>query len=134
MPSKRLHFDIITPEKTLFSDDIDSFEAPGVDGEFQILADHTPFLTGLKIGHVYYNTNGKRHLTAISGGFCEVRDNHAVILAQSAELQSEIDLDRALEARKRSENRLDQKDNENIDLDRAELSLLRSINRINAVK
>lgn len=125
-----LHFEIVAPEKILISEDVDTFEAPGVAGEFQILAGHTPFLTGLKIGHIIYTKNGKKECISISGGFCEVKQDKAVILAHTAEKASKIDKARVEEAKKRAEVRLETKDDPSIDEERARLALLRAINRL----
>ena len=96
MSEQTYHLEIITPEKVLVSGEIDSLEAPGVDGEFQILAGHTPFLTGLIIGPVIYSKSGKKKFVSISGGFCEVMRRRTVILAHTAELYHEIDKSRKL--------------------------------------
>ena len=125
-----LNFEIITPEKILISEDVDTFEAPGVEGEFQIMEGHTPFLTGLNTGHIIFAKNGKKTYISISGGFCEVKKDKAVILANTAEKASEIDKTRAEEAKKRAEVRLEAKDDPSIDEERARLALLRAINRL----
>ncbi len=130
MDEKKLHLEITTPEKVLISEDVNFFEAPGVDGEFQILPVHTPFLTGLKIGHVIFNKNGKTTHISISGGFCEFKQNRAVILAHTAEKSSDIDEARAQEAKNRAEKRLETKNDTSIDEERAKLALLRAINRL----
>ena len=130
MPESRLHLEIVTPDKILLSEDVDSFEATGTDGEFQILAGHTPFLTGLRIGHVFYTVSHQKKYISISGGFCEVKENRAVIIAHTAENASEIDKTRAEEAKKRAETRLDGKDIQNIDQERAKLAMLRALNRL----
>ena len=130
MDEKKLHLEITNPEKVLISEDVNFFEAPGVDGEFQILPDHTPFLTGLKIGHIIFNKNDHTTHISISGGFCEFKPNKAVILAHTAEKASEIDKTRAEEAKKRAETRLENKKDPSFDEERAKLALLRAINRL----
>ena len=134
MADTLLHLDIITPQRTVVSMDVDSVEAPGIGGEFQVLAGHTPFLTGLKTGHIYYSKSGERNLIVISGGFFEVRENRAVILAHTAETKKEIDLERAQAAKDRAEKRIAEKNNPDIDLERAEAALIRAINRISALE
>ncbi|MFC1541875.1 F0F1 ATP synthase subunit epsilon [Candidatus Latescibacterota bacterium] len=133
MPDDNLHLEITTPEKVLFSDTVISVEAPGIDGEFQILPGHTPFLTNLKIGHLSFNYNGKKTSISISGGFCEFKQNKAVIIAQTAENVADIDKARAEEAKKRAQNRLENKNDPDINTDRAKLALLRAINRLKLV-
>jgi len=130
MSESTFHLEIVTPEITVLSEDVDSFEATGTQGEFQILAGHTPFLTGLRIGHVVYSKSGQTKYVSISGGFCEVKENRAVIIAHTAENASEIDRARAEEAKKRAQSRLEVKDNSNIDQERAKLALFRALNRL----
>ena len=129
MADDLIYIDIITPENTVVSEEVESFEATGVDGEFQIYAGHTPFLTNLRIGHVILHKSGQQTNISISFGFCEVKEKRAVILAHTAEKASEIDNERANAAKKRAEQRLESKD-ESINMERAHLALLRAINRI----
>ncbi|MFC1692998.1 F0F1 ATP synthase subunit epsilon [Candidatus Latescibacterota bacterium] len=121
--------DIITPEKILVSEEVESFEAPGVDGEFQILTGHTPFLTSLTIGTVILRKTGQKKFVSISGGFCEVMPDKTVILAQTAELSDKIDKVRTEAARDRAKKRLESKDS-TIDTERARLALMRALNRL----
>ncbi len=130
MAEKTFHLEIVTPEIILASEDVDSFEATGTYGEFQILTGHTPFLTSLRAGHVLYSVGGQSKYISISGGFCEVKENKAVIIAHTAENASEIDTERAEEAKKRANTRIESKDDPKIDEDRARLALLRALNRL----
>jgi len=128
--AEKLHLEIITPNSVLLTEDVETFEAPGVDGEFQILPGHTPYLTGLRIGSVSYSIAGEKKHISISGGFCEVQADKTVILAHTAEYAHTIDITRAKEAKSRAEKRIES-DDTSIDTDRAKISLLRAINRIN---
>ncbi len=83
-----------------------------------------------KIGHVIFSKNGKKEYVGISGGFCEVKQDEAVVLAPTAEKKSKIDKSRDEEAKKRAEARLASKDDPNIEEKSARLALLRAINRI----
>ena len=130
MDDNTFHFDIITPDTVLVSEDIDSFEAPGIDGEFQILVGHTPFLTALTIGPVIFSKKGQKTFVSISGGFCEIMPDKTVILAHTAELSHTIDKSRAESAKKRAQKRFESNDN-TVDMARARKSLLRALNRLN---
>ena len=131
MADKTFHLEIITPEKILLSDDVDSVEVPGAHGEFQVLAGHTPFLTGLKIGPVTFTKGVNKSYISISGGYCEVMPEKTTILAHTAESANEIDRARAEAAQKRAQKRIDGAEtNESIDVNRAKLALMRAINRI----
>jgi len=129
MAETTLHLEIITPEKVLISEEIDSVVVPGVSGEFQVLAEHTPFLTALKIGPVIISKEGKKKNISISGGFCEVMPEKTVIIAQTAERAEDIDSERAKAARERAQERLDS-NNADIDTERATAALMRALNRL----
>ncbi len=107
-----------------------SIVAPGAEGYLGILAHHAPLITALIPGKL--TVKGADHgeaIYAISGGFLEVSDNRAVILADSLEAAGEIDVERAKQARERAAARLREHD-EKIDTARAEAALERAINRI----
>ncbi len=129
MADNTFQFQIITPESVLFSGDVDSVVAPGENGEFQILAEHTPFLTALTIGPVIINIGTQKTLVSISGGFCEVMPEKTVIIAHTAEKADKIDTERARAAEERARERLES-NSEDIDTERANASLMRSLNRI----
>ena len=122
--------DIITPDKIVFQDEATSLSAPGVEGGFQILYNHAPFLSALEIGMIKVkDRQGVDALYATSGGFVEVRDNHIVVLVETAERAEDIDIARASAARQRAEERIKRRQEE-IDFDRARLSLHRALNRL----
>lgn len=128
--NKNFQLDIVTPTKTVFSGQVESFTAPGVVGSFQVLFNHAPLLSSIGIGEVkLHSEDGRTSRYATSGGFVEVKSNKVVLLAESAEESGEIDIQRAEEAKRRAEERLHTKHSE-IDYERAESALLRSINRL----
>ena len=135
MTDKTFHLEIITPEKVLLQEDVDSVEVPGAYGEFQILTGHTPFLTGLKIGPVTITKGMKKAFVSISGGYCEIIPDRTTILAHTAETVDKIDTARAEEAQKRAEKRLaDSGEDTSINELRAKNALLRSLNRLEVAK
>ena len=121
--------DIVTVEKIVYSEEVNSIVAPGAEGELGILPSHAPLMTSLKAGELRVNQGGEEISMAISGGFLEVRPDRVIVLADSAERDDEIDLARAEEAKKRAEERLSQVVSE-VDRNRAESALLRSITRL----
>ena len=127
-----LRLDIITPEKLVVSEEVNWVLAPGESGEFQVLAEHTPYLTALQVGLVTYDQDGTQYYLSVSGGFCEVMPDRVLILAHTAERAEAIDLVRATAARDRAMNRLSGKGGIPIDEARARLSLQRALNRLNA--
>src|SRR6266496_5938787 len=123
MSDKLIHLDIVTPAKTAFSDDVRSFTAPGVEGSFQILPRHAPFISTIAIGPVKFITKeGETRHFATSGGTVEVHDNKITMLAETIEYSDEIDIERAEEAKQRAARRIDTKDPET-DVERARIAL-----------
>jgi F-type H+-transporting ATPase subunit epsilon len=99
-------------------------------GELGILPGHIPMVAPLNIGAVRLKKDGKTEFVAVSGGFLEVRPDQVTILAQSAEIASEIDVERAVRAKERAEQRMNDQKLEHTDFRRAELALQRAINRL----
>lgn len=129
-----LHLEIVTPDLVVLDTYVDYVGAPGVDGEFGVLAGHIPLLTALQVGMLYYRIEGKETRVFVSGGFVEVANNKISILAQSAEIADKIDIERAKNSMKRAEERLLPIHQNEIDQVRAELALKRSIVRLKIVK
>lgn len=123
-----LRLEIVTPERKVFEEDIDMVVVEGVEGQLGILPNHIPLLTALKIGPLRVKKDGKEDEIAVGGGFMEVTKNKVIILAETAELPEDIDVERAEEARRRAENYLLHRDEH--DQVRAEMALQRALNRI----
>lgn len=99
-----MRFQIITPERIVFSDEINQISLPTVEGEITILPHHIPLVTLLKAGELRYIKETQEQTVAVSGGFAEVcPDGSVAILADTAEHAAEIDLARAEAARARAE-------------------------------
>jgi len=130
---EKIHLEIVTPEKQLFSGSVDSVTIPATTGYMGILPGHAPLLTELGIGEISYSIGDRTDYLFCSWGFIEVLPDRVALLAQTAELASDIDEKRAEEAKSRAEKILLSKD-PNMDFGRAELSLLRALSRLNAVK
>ena len=125
-----LKVDIVTAERTVYSDEVDIVIAPGVEGQLGILPHHAPLMTILEAGELVVRKGGQEESLAISGGFLEVRPDRVIILADSAERAGEIDLARAEAARKRAEDRLKERAAGSIEATQAEAALRRAITRI----
>jgi F-type H+-transporting ATPase subunit epsilon len=82
-----LHFELVTPERLVRSEDVYMVVVPGVEGEFGAMAGHAPVMTVLKDGAVkVYKTAGSQPESInVSGGFAEVTDAGLTVLAESAE-------------------------------------------------
>lgn len=80
----KLHFDLVSPEKELVSDDVDMVEAPGVEGAFGVLPNHAPFMTVLSTGVVKVRNGADERRIFVRGGFAEVTPVGLTILAEEA--------------------------------------------------
>jgi F-type H+-transporting ATPase subunit epsilon len=121
---------VVTPEKVIFEDEVISIIAPGSEGYLGVLTDHAPLITALLPGKLTVkDREGKERFFCVSGGFLEVSNNVATLLADAAEATEEIDIERARAALERAEKRLKVKSPE-IDLARAQGALSRALNRI----
>ncbi|WP_010279002.1 F0F1 ATP synthase subunit epsilon [Paenibacillus senegalensis] len=120
--------EIVTPERKIYGEEVDMIVVKGVEGELGILPNHIPMVSPLKIGPVRIKKSGSEELIAVNGGFMEVRKSKVVILAESAEFPSDIDIERARASKERAENRL--KNIGDYDIKRAQLSLQRALNRL----
>lgn len=123
--------EIVTPERKVYAEQVSMVIVKGVEGELGILPNHIPLVTPLKIAPVTIKKDRKEQVVAVNGGFIEVRKDKVVILAESAELPADIDIERAQAAKQRAEQRLSGKRDE-FDFRRAEMSLQRAINRLDA--
>ncbi len=129
-----LLLEIVTPFGRTYSGTIRSCTVPGTEGEFQVLQGHAALVSLVAIGPLKIETqDGSSLHMAVSGGYCEVKDNVVKVMVESAELADDIDVARAEAAKKRAEERLHSK-SENIDYDRARAALLRAINRLKVVQ
>jgi F-type H+-transporting ATPase subunit epsilon len=131
MPTVKL--EIVTAERQVFSEDVTTIIAEGIDGQMTILPKHAPLITMLAPGELVIRKDGEEMYMSISGGFLEVRPEKVIVLADACERSDEIDLERAREAKKRAEDRLKNLTTE-IDQSRAEAALRRSMARLRVVE
>ncbi len=103
MSDKKIHLKIITPEKIIFENDVDSITAQGVNGSFGILPDHIPFMAALDIDIAEVLMNGNKIIFSIIGGAFQFKQNEAIVLTEAAEISSDIDAQRAKLAKERAE-------------------------------
>ena len=98
--------DIVTPEKMLYSGDVEMVTLPGTNGQMGILRGHAPLLSTLDIGEIVLHSREGNEYLAVSGGVVEVRPDKVTILADVAEAGTEIDEDRAAAALERARQSL----------------------------
>jgi len=125
----RIQLKMVTPARVVLSEEVERVVAPGSEGYFEVLPKHTSFLTGLKVGQIFYSKNGKEEVLSTSGGFVEVWMDRVTVLAETVEQAHEIDRERAEAARRRAERRLEKRAAET-DIVRAEAALKRALNRL----
>jgi len=132
--AETFHLSVFTPERPVLEADAVSIIAPGALGYLGVLAHHAPLITPLVPGKLTVREpEGTVQTYAISGGFLEVSDNKATILADAIETPDGIDLERAERARLRAQERLaDIK--ASIDIARAQIALERARNRIKVAR
>jgi len=129
--AEKILLEVVTPENKVVSEDVNIVMSPGIEGEFGVLPGHTPYLTTLKTGALHYkDANNAEKNVFVSGGFAEALPTKVTVLAESAELKEDIDVDRAKASKKRAEERLAKPD-EDIDQVRARAALLRATQRLN---
>ena len=128
-----IKLDIVTVERTVFSEDVDIVVAPGVDGEMGILPHHAPLMTTLNPGELIARKSGQEYVLAISGGFLEVRPDRVIVLADAAERAEEIDIARAEAAKQRAQEELSHPASQ-LDAARAEAALHRAMARLGVVE
>jgi F-type H+-transporting ATPase subunit epsilon len=128
-----IRLEIVTPEKMVFSEDVDAIQAWGVEGQLGILPHHAPLMTMLQPGDLVIRKGSHEELLTISGGFLEVRPDKVVILADACERAEEIDVARAEAAKQRAQEVLKTAVT-GIDSAAAEASLRRSLARLRTVE
>jgi F-type H+-transporting ATPase subunit epsilon len=129
MPTMKL--EIVTAERQVFSgDDITTIIAQGAEGQMTILPKHAPLVTMLEPAELVIRRNsGDEMFMIITGGFIEVKPEKTIILADACERSDEIDIERAIAAKERAEERLKNL-TEELDQSRAEAALRRSMARL----
>jgi F-type H+-transporting ATPase subunit epsilon len=100
----KIKFKIVTPDRTVYESEVDQSTLPVSDGEVTILPNHRSYIASLKSGEIRLKTGDEETLLVTSGGFIEFNKNTLIVLADTAERASEIDIKRAEEtARRRAE-------------------------------
>jgi F-type H+-transporting ATPase subunit epsilon len=125
-----LLLEIVTPEGQLYADEVDAVNCPGIMGELGVLPHHAPLLSTLGIGELRIRKGDQEESFVIAGGFLQVRPDKVVVMAELADLSSEIDLKAAEEARREAERALEQGFDEPVDLARARAAMERALVRI----
>jgi F-type H+-transporting ATPase subunit epsilon len=125
-----LLLEIVTPERLVYRDEVEFVACPTTGGEIGILPHHAPLLSSLGYGELRIRKNGEEEYFAIAGGFVQVLPDRVVVMAETADLATEIDLETADEARREAERALEAGFVETADLARARADLRKALLRI----
>jgi F-type H+-transporting ATPase subunit epsilon len=102
-----LLLEIVTPERLAYSDTVDAVNLPGIEGELGVLPHHAPLVSMLGLGELRIRKGGVEESFAIVGGFLQVRPDKVVVMAETADMASEIDLETAHHAKREAEQALE---------------------------
>ncbi|MGD9643192.1 MAG: ATP synthase F1 subunit epsilon [Elusimicrobiales bacterium] len=134
MKQERLTLTIVTPEKTVISGKaVDSVTLPSFGGEMGILPGHASYVVQLKEGILRYHDGPHREIFAVLSGFAEIHLNKVMILAEAAELATEVDEERAKQAYRKAKESVNAR-GADLDLDEANAALRRAAARLKAAE
>jgi F-type H+-transporting ATPase subunit epsilon len=125
-----LQLEVVTPERRVLSESVNSVTVPGRNGEMQILPGHAALISELKTGVLSYTEDGTTFQLHVSGGFVEVNDDRVSVLAEIAERPEEIDAARAKLSREHTEKQLSSWTGTEEDFEKARAKLERSMVRL----
>ncbi|MBP7863817.1 ATP synthase F1 subunit epsilon [bacterium] len=131
--AKTFKLKVITPERIVFEKDVEKLTATARDGQLTILANHEPLVTALGIDVMRATAGDEEYGAAIIGGILEVGVNEVTILTDTAEMGTEIDEARAMQAHSRAEAEKTQR-TDKIETHAAELALARAVARMRAAE
>jgi F-type H+-transporting ATPase subunit epsilon len=134
--AQQIRLEVVTPAGQVVSEDVDIVTAPGTSGQFGVLSHHANYLTTVKTGVLSFKKDRQVKYMMVSKGFAEVSDNTVTLLVESAEYGYDIDVERAVRAKERAEQRLLKMRTQEEDLSkvRAEAALRRATARIAAAE
>jgi F-type H+-transporting ATPase subunit epsilon len=118
-----LLLEIVTPERLAYSDTVDAVTLPGSEGELGVLPHHAPLVSMLGLGELRIRKGSEVESFAIAGGFLQVRPDKVVVMAEMADMASDIDVEKAQEARREAEKALEGGFDEGADLAAARAAL-----------
>ncbi len=105
--ARTLLCEIVTPERIVYTNEVEMVVAPTIDGEIGILPLHAPLVSALKPGEIRVRFDGDEvEWFAVAGGYVQVHEDKVIILADAAAASSQIDVERARSAKELAEKRL----------------------------
>jgi F-type H+-transporting ATPase subunit epsilon len=128
--ANEIQLEVVTPERRVLAEAVNSVTVPGRNGEMQILPGHAALISELQTGVLAYNQGGTTQQVHVSGGFIEVNNDKVSVLAEIAERPEEIDAARARLAREHTEKQLSSWSGSEEDFEKARAKLERSMVRL----
>lgn len=128
LPSS-LRFELVTPDRSMVHESVDEIQIPGAEGFLGVLPGHTPLVTSLRVGELWFRQGEERLFASVAFGFAEILPDRVTVLARIAERAETIDVDRARAAERRARERLETRAVD-VDLERARIALLKSLVRL----
>jgi F-type H+-transporting ATPase subunit epsilon len=107
--TETIKLEIVTPESTVYSDDVEMVTLPGIEGQMGVLPQHTRLMTQLVPGELIVRKNGRDDFMAVGDGMVEITNTRVSIVTNMAIPQDKIDEAAAEEARERAAARLQEK-------------------------
>ena len=127
----KFKLEVVTPDRSFYLGETDMAIMRTTEGDIGILYDHEPLVAPLRVGSLRIKQDDQSFKwAACSAGFVTVNDTVVTVVIDSAEWVEEIDMERALEAKRRAEARIYEGDDKEVDIVRARAALERAINRI----
>ena len=124
-----LTIELVTPDHSVVHEEVDEVQIPGAQGYLGVLPGHTPLLTILQVGELWFRQGEEKVFVSVAFGFAEILPDRVIILAQLAERAEEIDVARAEAAQARARERLNTPTAE-VDFERARIALMKSLIRL----
>ncbi len=128
LPSS-LRFELVTPDRSMVHESVDEVQIPGAEGFLGVLPGHTPLVTALRVGELWFRQGEERLFASVAFGFAEILPDRVTVLARIAERAETIDVDRARAAERRARERLETRAVD-VDFERARIALLKSLVRL----
>ena len=129
--AKTFQLEIITPTRIFSEGQVSYVRAESPDGQFGIMSHHTAATIALGIGELKVVKNGKEYYYATTGGFADIQPESVLLLLETAELVTDIDVNRAESARKRAQDRLNNKEMDKV---RTRTAIAKAKNRLKVSK
>ncbi len=117
---------VVTPARQIVREEVHEAQVPAKNGYLGVLPGHAPLLSELQMGELSYRKATVWHYLSVFGGFVEVLPDRVIVLAEVAERGEEIEVERAREAQKRAEERLQRLTDPEVDMARAQRALQRA--------